>query len=193
MNICQEKLYKGIREQNTPEDIKFFVCGGDGSLNEVLNGSFGFPNVAVGVVPVGTGNDFIRNFADKKLFLDLKNQLQGDTRKVDIIKYTYEIVKDEKKYVKTSYCANMFNMGFDCEAADMMQKMKKIPFVSGHFAYVLGVLVVLIKKMGANIYKNKKPLLFFLLPAFAFMAVYLYYPFFQNIINRCYAKFFSTV
>lgn len=37
--------------------------------------------------------------------------------------------------------------------------------------------------MGASIYKNKKPLLFFLLPAFLFMAVYLYYPFFKNIIN----------
>lgn len=37
--------------------------------------------------------------------------------------------------------------------------------------------------MGANIYKNKKPVLVFLLPAFLFMFVYLYYPFFQNIIN----------
>lgn len=37
--------------------------------------------------------------------------------------------------------------------------------------------------MGANIYKNKKPLLFFLVPAFLFIAVYLYYPFFQNILN----------
>lgn len=37
--------------------------------------------------------------------------------------------------------------------------------------------------MGANIYKNKKLLLFFLLPAFAFMIVYLYYPFFMNIVN----------
>lgn len=37
--------------------------------------------------------------------------------------------------------------------------------------------------MGANIYKNKKPLLFLLVPAFAFMAVFLYYPFFMNILN----------
>lgn len=37
--------------------------------------------------------------------------------------------------------------------------------------------------MGANIYKNKKPLLFFLLPAFVFMIIYLYYPFFKNILN----------
>lgn len=37
--------------------------------------------------------------------------------------------------------------------------------------------------MGANVYKNKKPLLFFLLPAFVFIALFLYYPFLQNIIN----------
>lgn len=37
--------------------------------------------------------------------------------------------------------------------------------------------------MTANIYKNKKPIIFFLLPAFTFMFVYLYYPFFMNIIN----------
>ena len=37
--------------------------------------------------------------------------------------------------------------------------------------------------MGANIYKKKTPLIVFLVPAFAFMAVFLYYPFIQNIIN----------
>lgn len=35
--------------------------------------------------------------------------------------------------------------------------------------------------MGANIYKNKKAIWVFLLPAFIFMILYLYYPFFQNI------------
>ena len=38
--------------------------------------------------------------------------------------------------------------------------------------------------MGASIYKNKKPLLVFLFPAFLFMTVYLYYPFFKNIVKR---------
>lgn len=37
--------------------------------------------------------------------------------------------------------------------------------------------------MGSNIYRNKKALFVFLVPAFLFMAVFLYYPFFQNIIN----------
>lgn len=37
--------------------------------------------------------------------------------------------------------------------------------------------------MGANIYKNKKPVIVFLAPAFIFMIVFLYYPFIQNILN----------
>lgn len=37
--------------------------------------------------------------------------------------------------------------------------------------------------MTANIYKNKKPIIIFLLPAFLFMLVFLYYPFVKNIIN----------
>lgn len=37
--------------------------------------------------------------------------------------------------------------------------------------------------MGANIYRNKKPALAFLLPAFLFMVVLLYYPFFKTISN----------
>ena len=37
--------------------------------------------------------------------------------------------------------------------------------------------------MLSTIYKRKWPLLVFLVPAFLFLAVYLYYPFIQNIIN----------
>ncbi|MDE7358060.1 MAG: sugar ABC transporter permease [Lachnospiraceae bacterium] len=37
--------------------------------------------------------------------------------------------------------------------------------------------------MGANIYRNKKPAFVFLLPAFLFMVVLLYYPFFKTILN----------
>lgn len=39
------------------------------------------------------------------------------------------------------------------------------------------------EKMNSRIYKNKKMIIFFLIPAFIFMFVFLYYPFVQNIIN----------
>ncbi len=37
--------------------------------------------------------------------------------------------------------------------------------------------------MNSPLYKKKTPLLLFLIPAFAFLAVFLFYPFVQNIIN----------
>ena len=37
--------------------------------------------------------------------------------------------------------------------------------------------------MESYIYKNKKPLIVFLVPAFVFMAIFLYYPFVKNIFN----------
>ena len=37
--------------------------------------------------------------------------------------------------------------------------------------------------MESHIYKNKKPLFVFLIPAFLFMLVFLYYPFIKNIVN----------
>lgn len=37
--------------------------------------------------------------------------------------------------------------------------------------------------MNSNIYRNKKPIIIFLVPAFVFLFVFLYYPFAQNVIN----------
>ena len=46
------------------EETRIIACGGDGTLNEVLNGAMRHDHVAIGVVPIGTGNDFCRNFPE---------------------------------------------------------------------------------------------------------------------------------
>ena len=46
------------------EELRFYACGGDGTVNEVANGIIGYDNAAMTVIPVGTGNDFLRNFGD---------------------------------------------------------------------------------------------------------------------------------
>lgn len=125
---------------------RFIACGGDGTLGEVLNGAVLFDGAEVGVMPIGTGNDFVKNFnAD---FSDIEAQITSDSERCDVVKY---VTKHADGTHRTGYCANMFNIGFDCNVADAMSEMKKKPFVSGSLAYVLAIFVTLIKKKGADI------------------------------------------
>ena len=126
--------------------LTFIACGGDGTFNEVLNGAYGFENVSVGIIPMGTGNDFCRNFEDCN-FNDIEAQFKGVTYPCDIIQY--KGVVNGREIVK--YCANMFNIGFDCNVADMTAKLKQYPFIKGSLAYFLGILLMIIKKKGADI------------------------------------------
>ena len=124
---------------------RFIACGGDGTLNEVLNGVVGSVGSEIGVLPAGTGNDFCRNFAGD--FSDIEAILAGSAVPCDAISYTIE--EDGKQ--KTGYCANMFNIGFDCNVADTTAVMKQKPFISGSLAYLLSIFTVLIKKKGADL------------------------------------------
>ena len=126
---------------------RFIACGGDGTLGEVVNGIMDFPGAEVGVVPMGTGNDFCRNFNHCDGFFDIEAQLCGETDYCDAICYKSVINGKEK----TGYCVNMFNIGFDCNVADMTAKMKKKPLISGSIAYLISIFAVLIKKKGANL------------------------------------------
>ena len=129
------------------EELRLIACGGDGTLNEVLNGAADCPNAAVGVMPIGTGNDFCRNFPEAGDFLSVEAQLLGRPIPCDAIRYSGLLDGREQ----TRYCANMFNIGFDCNVVDMPATLKKYPLIGGSLAYLLAVLVILIKKKGADL------------------------------------------
>ena len=42
--------------------VRIFAAGGDGTFNEALTGARPYPNAAVGCIPTGSGNDFLRTF-----------------------------------------------------------------------------------------------------------------------------------
>ena len=126
---------------------RFIACGGDGTFSEVLNGLMYCAGAEVGVIPIGTGNDFCRNFELASSFDDVFGQVWGKSIKCDAIKYT---TKTSEGLV-TGYCANMFNIGFDCNVADLTAKMKTKPLISGSMAYLLSIFINLISKRGANL------------------------------------------
>jgi diacylglycerol kinase (ATP) len=71
------------------------AAGGDGTLNEVINGiGENLGDAAVGLIPLGTGNDFARTIgvpADIEEAIDLLRA--GDTRPVDLVRVTSDEVR----------------------------------------------------------------------------------------------------
>ena len=127
IEFCRNRAASG-------EEIRFYACGGDGTLYEVVNGSFGYKNVQVAVVPLGSGNDFIRLFGTKEECLVLEDQVNGVPVEFDVIKCGDEIA------------INQCSMGMDAEVCAMQGKIKKLPLVSGEGAYYIGCLYAIIKK-----------------------------------------------
>lgn len=56
-HACQ--IARAISESDET-DIRIVVVGGDGTINEVLNGISDFSKVKFGLIPTGSGNDFAR-------------------------------------------------------------------------------------------------------------------------------------
>ena len=64
-------------------DKKLIVVGGDGTINEVLNGMSDFEHVCLGVIPVGSGNDFARGLGISRQPREAMRQIyeaSGDKR-----------------------------------------------------------------------------------------------------------------
>ena len=71
--------------QQAGEPLRIFTAGGDGTFNEALTGAYGFAGTAVGCLPYGSGNDFLRTFGTREEFLDLDAQLAGGAVPIDLM------------------------------------------------------------------------------------------------------------
>lgn len=124
-NICESE--KG--------NLRFYACGGDGTLNEVINGIIGYENASVSVIPYGTGNDFVKNFKSEINFYDIKRHKEAYIQEIDLLN------------VNGLYSVNLCNIGFDAKVAENMVKFKRFPLVSGQGAYTLSVFYSLFQRM----------------------------------------------
>ncbi len=127
--------------------LRIYGCGGDGTVNELVNGCFGYKGVEIGVIPMGTGNDYIRNYGKVDDFKDIRRQMRGRSVTSDLI--GFRAVYDNN--IMEGYCANMFNIGFDCNVVDLTSKVKRWPLVGGSLAYLISVFLILIRKKGADL------------------------------------------
>lgn len=124
------------------EEIRIYTAGGDGTFNEVLTGAMNYKNAAVGLLPYGSGNDFLRSFGTREEFCDIEDQLRGHVKEIDTIK------------TQRGYAAAICSAGLDAKVAYGIPKFRRIPFCGGEMAYKLSIVEVLLGKKATPLHIN---------------------------------------
>ena len=109
------------------EEVRLYACGGDGTLNEVVNGVVGYDNVAVTHFPGGSGNDTIKIFDDPAAFTSIERLLDAEEARFDLIR------------CNDSYALNVLSIGFDARVGTDIARFKRLPLVTGKGAYILSI------------------------------------------------------
>ncbi len=116
----------------------FLAVGGDGTSYEIVNGLFpeaetqGRP--ALGFLPLGTGNSFLRDFTSRGVEHTIEALRQKSRRLCDVIRLRHA---DGEVYF-----INMLNLGFAADAGEVAnRKFKRW----GATSYIFGVLATLIR------------------------------------------------
>ena len=122
----------------TGEELRIYACGGDGTLNEVVNGAAGFDNVAISVFSGGSGNDFVKIFDDPKAFFDLHRLMDADEAVFDLICCNGEL------------SLNICSVGLDARIAADVSTYKRRPMLHGFRAYAAATAVNLCRGIAEH-------------------------------------------
>lgn len=124
-------------------------AGGDGTLHEVINGLMKVPadqRPKLGIVPLGSGNDFAKSFGvDPNPPLALRQIFTGTPRSIDVVRLQDNLGRVE-------YCDNTVGIGFDTTVTIRSRKFKR---AHGFLIYFLAVIQTIILNHEAAILKIK--------------------------------------
>ena len=102
-------LKKYLKEHK--DTVRVYACGGDGTVHEVANGLVGFDNAELAILPIGTGNDFVKYYGvtneNIEQYRDFEPLINGTAEPIDLSKISGEGLDEPW------YSINVINFGFD--------------------------------------------------------------------------------
>lgn len=132
--ILKEYFSKGVH--------RVYAVGGDGTLNELLNAVMNqnlSNKLSIGVIPTGSGNDYIKNFTQyhdvskmKNLSQYLMSMLHCETIDIDVAK------------INQKYFWNIASMGLDADVIKNSYLFKKSLLIPNQLAYFASALYTMI-------------------------------------------------
>ena len=118
------------------DPVRVIAVGGDGTLCEVANGLIARENAAVGILPCGSGNDYLKLFGTHDDFTDLDRLMHAEPHWVDMI------------HGRDISALNICCAELDDSVAMNMVRYKKLPLVTGTMAYDIALLRAFLGRLG---------------------------------------------
>ena len=129
-----------IESYNNRKDVIIYAVGGDGTVLEAVNSIN--PNIELGLLPCGSGNDFYRYFGgvNKDIEQNIRNTINVKSRYVDVGQ------SDKMKFINTT------SLGIDAKINYDASKMIRKTFISKGPAYVLSIIynAIFLKSLKVN-------------------------------------------
>lgn len=144
IRLAREALKSGYSD--------IIAVGGDGTVNEIVNGFFNQgelvnPEARLGIIATGTGRDFIRSVG---LPSDLGQAVavlaRGRTRLVDVGRVVYT---DQEGNRANGYFVNVAGAGIDAETAYRVNQASKA--LGGFWSFLVGLLVTMVKYRNCRV------------------------------------------
>lgn len=112
----EKTLVKEIQGIFENERLRFYCCGGSGTMRNILNAFEDLSDVEIAFFPCGLTNDFLKVFGeDEKRFLDIEELVDGEIIHVDYIKSNHGVM------------LNTFSVGLD---VTVIEKEKEYRFLN---------------------------------------------------------------
>lgn len=155
-----------IATKHAQNNDRVIIIGGDGTVNEVVNGVTDHDSVTFGLIPVGSGDDFARSLGLKR---------NSDQNFINVIKESPKLktidlwdisVTDSNGKIHLNRFTNSCGIGFDALVAHLNQQKKNI---TGLISYIITIfkalklcetILISTKFDGQDSFNNKEILLF---------------------------------
>lgn len=127
------------------------AVGGDGTINEAVNGFFEkgknlFPQAVLGILSAGSGGDFPKTLGwDRDLSRGARRLRGTRTRTVDVGRATFQNLQGDKE---TRYFLNVADFGSGGAVVEKVNRTSKV--LGGSLSFLWGILSTLLR------YKNKE-------------------------------------
>lgn len=126
-------IVRQVRELFQEEKVRFYCCGGSGTLRNMLNAFDNPEDAEIAFYPCGLSNDILKVFGkDAELFSDIEELIHGEVVDVDYIRTNHGI------------CLNSFSTGLDSGVLSNMNRYRGITLLGKQLPYTLSFIHTLL-------------------------------------------------